>query len=261
MTRAQWLLPILIIALSMAGCNKSGPPAAGANPGNASENAPAEPVPPPPPRIPDASDWAVLAGLDNYEAACGGEDTFVSLGEPIEAIAKGLEGVMYNSEPLSDCSGMFHRVLKSIQERCPNHTTPAPEQARDTRDLARWYHFHGELVLVHDALAMSELIKPGAVLFYGHNAKRYEKFTADDLFGSPEKKGYIEHMGVVVRVERDAEGTITNYHLFHGRRTGKPSKITTWHVREKKPVHPPYGNGNQQWVAVARLLGPGTVKS
>ena len=251
---------LAVLLLTAPACSTPEPAVADPDPSTAdAANPEMDPSPDAPEAlVPGATDWQALAASDTYEVTCQNNDQLVSLGDPIPDIAKGLEGVMYNSEPLSDCSGMFHLVLERIEQQCPNHDVPEPSEARDTRDLAGWYHERGELILVDDALAMAELIKPGAVIFYGHNAKRYENFTAEDLIGTPEKKGYIEHMGVVVNVERDEAGTITNYHLFHGRSTGKPSKITTWHVREKKPVHPPYGNGNQQWVAVARIIGPGT---
>ena len=265
---------LLSACLFGAGCKDSPDPAVA----EVDPVTPSEPVElPPEPEapqvlVPAAMPWETLAQADTYEVTCSDEETLVSFNDKIRPIAESLIGVPY-SQPLgNDCSGMFHKALAKMQEACPNHETPTMSQARTTRDLARWYHEKGELILVHDVEEMAELLKPGAVLFFGHNRQRYENFTAEDLYGKRDAagnpamgengvpiKGAVEHMGIVVEVERE-NGVITNYHMFHGRYTGKPSAITTWHVREKKPTHPPFGNGNQQLVAVARLLGPGTVK-
>lgn len=42
----------------------------------------------------------------------------------------------------------------------------------------------------------------------------------------------IEHVGVVVSVDRDTSGEISGYSLFHGRSPGKPAGITDYHRRD-----------------------------
>lgn len=210
--------------------------------------------------IPVADSWERLANLDQYAAVCE-NNTLVELGGLVGPIASAHVGVPYNQAKGNDCSGMFHQVLSEVQTRCPNHTLPSLSEARSTRDLAKWYHEIGELVIVNNEEDMAELIKPGAVLFFGHSGKRYKRIKARELYGSKSRKGIVEHMGIVTGVERgivNGKDVVTNYHLFHGRYTGRPSAITKWHPMKETKEHPAYGNGDQQWVAVARILSPGS---
>jgi len=197
-----------------------------------------------------------LAALDAYRIDCGGQ--VIDLAGPVADIAAAIEdsSFLYATKPLTDCSGIFHRVLRKIKKRCPDQAYPPIETYRDTRDLARWYQEQGKLILVKDALAMADLIKPGAVLFFGQRKTKYTNFTAEDLF----KRGTgINHMGVVVRVHKDDAGHVVSYELFHGHgRPGKtPASTTNYHRRvPSRPSYPPLGNGNEQWVAFATLVGP-----
>ena len=273
--RYVWYGFLVAFCFTSMACQKNPEPAvAEVDPVPTEEVAELPPEPEPPKvLVPAAMPWEGLAELDMYEATCGDEETLVNIGEKIKPIAESLIGVPYSQELGNDCSGMFHKALAKMQSLCTNHTTPSMSEARTTRDLAKWYHEKGELILVDDVEQMAELIKPGVVVFFGHNRKRYENFTAEDLYGKRDAngnpardengvaiKGIVEHMGIVVDTVRE-EGVLTNYHMFHGRYFGKPSAITTWHVRAKKPTHPPFGNGNQQLIAVARLIGPGTVNT
>ena len=203
---------------------------------------------------PGSSTAAELASLSQYSADCGG--TLMDLGGPVQEIAAKIEAasLLYDTKPLTDCSGIFHRVLQAMKARCPGYDFPTPETYRDTRDLARWYHERGELILVRDALQDAELIKAGAVLFYGQRDTEYKDFTVEELL---QKGTGINHMGVVVRVHRDPEGKVVRYELFHGHGTkGKtPASTTKWHQRNPR-TGPPFGNGTEQWVAFARLVPP-----
>ena len=80
--------------------------------------------------------------------------------------------IVYNSEPLSDCSGMFIRLCKATQEQCPKSTFPNTKTNRSTRAIARWYYEQDNLTLIEDASSAGELIRPGAVLFYGKGGKK-----------------------------------------------------------------------------------------
>jgi len=202
-----------------------------------------------------ASDPTVLAKLDGYMIDCAGAR--IDLKTPVQEIAAALtaDSLMYNTKPLSDCSGIFHRVLNAMKQRCAGYDFPAIEKYRDTRDLARWYHEKGDLILVHEALKSADLIKPGAVMFYGHRDTLYANFNVEQILS---RRG-IEHMGVVVAVEKDAAGQVTGYELFHGQTYGKLASTTKHHLRKPtRPGLPPLGNWNQQWIAFARLLNPST---
>ena len=196
-----------------------------------------------------------LAGLDAYRIDCDGQ--IIDLAGPVADIAAAIEdsSFLYAVKPLTDCSGIFHRLLRRMQKRCPDQAYPPIETYRDTRDLARWYHEQGKLILVQDALASADLIKPGAVLFYGQRDSIYTNFTAEELF---QRGTGINHMGVVVRVHKDDAGQVTSYELFHGHgRPGKtPASTTNYHRRvPTRPSYPPLGNGTEQWVAFATLVG------
>lgn len=211
-----------------------------------------------PDEIPATSDPAVLAMVKRYKVDCAGKR--IDLADPVKEIAAAITAdlLLYDTEPLTDCSGIFHRVLQKMKQRCPAYDYPLPETYRDTRDLARWYHEHGDLILVQNALASAELIKPGAVLFYGQRDSVYKNFTVEKLFLP---KVGINHMGVVVKVDTNAAGETKSYELFHGygRKGITPASTTNWHLREPtRAAYPPLGNGREQWVAMARLLNPST---
>jgi hypothetical protein len=164
--------------------------------------------------------------------------------------------ILYGIGPLSDCSGIFHRVLQGVKRRCPSHEYPSLEHYRDSRDLARWYHKQGELILIRNALERPDLIRPGMVFFFGRVGAVYRNFTVKSLLS---RRDGIRHVGVVTRVHKDASGKIISYDLFHGhgRRGQTAASITRWHKRTPtRAGYPPFGNGRQQLVAAARLIQP-----
>ena len=158
----------------------------------------------------------------------------------------------YNSLPFTDCSGIFHRVLDSLRLRCPEQAFP-DKSYRSSRDLAKWYHEQGQLILVFDALNNSDLIKPGAVLFFGGSGAEWgDAFTLEQIVGP----GGINHVGIVTFVEKDSHGIVQSYRLFHGLRPGKAAQITHWHTRNpSREIYPPFGNGTEPWLAIAPVVG------
>ncbi len=193
----------------------------------------------------------VFLGYD--DSACAGD-----LVPAVQATVQGLEaqGILYGVGPLSDCSGIFHRVLKGVKKRCPDYRYPSLQRYRDSRELARWYHEQGELVLIGDAQERTDLIRPGMVLFYGRNGVDYTDFTVEDLVAS---RAGIDHVGVIVSVATDEDGEVSSYKLFHGhgRRGKTTASATNWHKREPtRASYPPFGNGRQQLVAAARIVRP-----
>ena len=162
-----------------------------------------------------------LAGLDNYMINCG--KNAIDLQAPVYEIATAISdsNFLYATKPLTDCSGIFHRVLNKMKSTCPENSFPDISKYRDSRDLARWYHEQGKLILIDDVFKHSKLIKPGAVLFYGQRAVEYKNFTAEELF---QRGTGINHLGIVVGVHKDENGDISQYELFHGH--GRPGKIT-----------------------------------
>ena len=122
----------------------------------------------------------------------------------------------------------------------------------------------GQFIPVHpediELKAYRDMIKPGMVMFYGRSQiKKKDSYKQRDM--NP-----INHIGVVVGVERDA-GDIVRYHLFHGLYTGKPSKITgpegdvstMNHERDystrtgKSRNYPSLGFADQHWIGIAPI--------
>lgn len=190
---------------------------------------------------------------DDGQVACKGD-----LISAVRATVAALEArsILYGIGPLSDCSGIFHRVLLGVKKRFPAYAYPSPGQYRDSRDLARWYHEQGELILVRNAVLQSDLIRPGMALFFGRGGTVYRNFTVKKLLS---RQGGIHHVGVVTRVYKDRAGQVVGYELFHGHgRRGRTAASTTrWHKRRPtRAGYPPFGNGRQQLVAAARIVRP-----
>lgn len=185
-------------------------------------------------------------------ASCNGGE---NLAVPLQQIANNIsaDSVWYdkdNPQNMADCSGIFHRVIDSLKKRCPD--VPIPTKAsRSSRSLAAWFHEQGRLTLIQDAAKNADLLKPGAIIFYGgKGAVAAGTLTIEELT----KPGGINHVGYIVDVERDASGTLTNYHLFHGQWVGKMASVTKWHKLDPgRANYPPYGNGSEPLVAVANF--------
>lgn len=204
------------------------------------------PQPPEPGDAPTAS--APRAAFSNYVVDCNYK--LLDLSGPVREIADSLEALnlMYSSREQADCSGMVHRVLQALKAQCESVETPSLAAARSAEGIARWYAERRELILIHDALAQADLIKPGAVLFFGQEQRVYRNLTAKQAFKA------IYHVGIVVAVEHDAEGRVVSYKMFQGRSPGKPAATTNYHWRQpSRPTFPAFGNGEQQWIAFARL--------
>ncbi|MCW5212656.1 hypothetical protein VU04_07070 [Desulfobulbus sp. TB] len=174
---------------------------------------------------------------------------------PLREVVTKLEekSLLYATEPLTDCSGIFHRVVLGLKAQCPAKEFPTVAKSRDSQALALWYHEHGKLQLIDNAVDSSDLLRPGAILFFGKNGFKYRDFSVKELL-LPQKG--IAHLGVVVEVHKNKAGLVEQYELFHGHgRKGKTTaSVTGWHKRKPtRTSYPPFGNGQQQWVAIASL--------
>lgn len=171
----------------------------------------------------------------------------------LQRLAKDYESqhILYRSIPLSDCSGMFHRLLQQMKEAFPAFVYPEVAEARSSRALAQWYYDRGSLHIVEDAAASGQLIKPGAIMFFGQIGKKYSQPTIEQLttYGVG-----IMHIGTVVDVEKDEQGNVIAYTMFHARGRGKPASHTRHYLRRPQTSGlPAFGNWRQQWVAVAYM--------
>ncbi|MEO0899470.1 MAG: hypothetical protein AAFY71_23875 [Bacteroidota bacterium] len=200
---------------------------------------------------------ADMGDMDAIMIKCGG--SAMSLANPLMDIANRLEAqnLMYDTEPFTDCSGIFHRVLDSIEKRCPDHLFPDPAQYRSSRGVGKWYDENNNYIVVRDPVAAASYIKPGAVMFYAGSSVDPKTIEKDALF----KQGGIRHVGVVVDVKTDDEGVIQSYTLFHGRTTGKVAAKTSYHaLKPSRSNYPPYGNGRDHWVGVASIASDKLMK-
>lgn len=215
-------------------------------------------VDPEPPVSPTAEATSAPAALPNG-SRCIGSDA--ELSKQLSLFAERLEAekIPYNNrepEKLSDCSGIFHRTARFVGGMCGQYAYPTPQTARDSRSLARWYYEHGNLAIVHDIMKQRDLIRPGAVLFFGGTGKRFNNPTPEEVT-APYPSGIIEHIGVVTEVKKDDAGHVNGYVMFHGRRPGVHAQRSHYHKLEPpRAGFPPLGNWNQQLVAIAYIMTP-----
>lgn len=158
----------------------------------------------------------------------------------------------YDQSTANDCSGTFIRLNQFLNNFCPNDYFPSFEKARSSRDLVQYYQEKGNLVLINDPLSADSLIKPGAIMFYTKSNRGGDLNIVPDSL-----QKFVNHVGVVYEVTTNDDGVVEKYSLFHGRNPKRGIGITTFHDRnpfsnQNKPY--PYGNGREQWMAVAPIL-------
>jgi hypothetical protein len=159
--------------------------------------------------------------------------------EVVQGVARSFDAqrLRYSSGALQDCSGMAHRMLRKLGGRCEGVDRPAVRKARSSRDLARWYAKRGMLTQIKRTEDADAALVVGAIAFY-----LAPRRSARGGFDG------VHHVGIVVDIERDAQGRVTQYSLFHGRRPGVPAGISSDHTRTRSP---PLGNGRERLFAVA----------
>lgn len=165
--------------------------------------------------------------------------------------------LVYSHELMQDCSGIFYRLLDEFaRKKCDGYQFPDPKSARPARMIAKWFYDNKNFLLVKDPMASRNLIKPGAVMFYGAPGRKYHDTGMEQL----SQQGGIFHIGVVTAVTRDADGNVIQYTLFHGRSTGTTAGRTFYHnVRGPSNLgQPVLGVGSQEWVGLSYLYTPKT---
>lgn len=165
--------------------------------------------------------------------------------------------LIYSRELMQDCSGIFYRLLDEFaKKKCDGYQYPDPKSARPARMIAKWFFDNKNFKLVKDPMVSRNMIKPGAVMFYGAPGKKYHDTGIEQL----SQQGGIFHVGVVTSVTRDADGNVTQYTLFHGRSTGTTAGRTFYHnIRGPSNLgQPVLGVGSQEWVGISYLYTPKT---
>lgn len=158
-------------------------------------------------------------------------------------------------DQLADCAGMFLRVCQFVQSTCDQYDYPKPTEARGSRSQARWFYDRSNLVIVKngndDAMAKRNLIKPGAVMFFGRSGQHYNDVTIDMV------EREVAHVGIVTEVKKDDAGNVIGYTMFHGRSKGKIAQRSFYHSIEPPRLgYPILGNWNQQWMAIGYVMTP-----
>lgn len=182
-----------------------------------------------------------------------------SLSLQLSLFAEGIErdSVMYdnkNSAKLADCSGMFLRVTKFVASKCNQYEYPQPNEARGTSQLISWYHNKKNLILIknnEDAFAKRNLIKPGAIMFFGRSGQVYNNVDIGIA------QSQVMHVGTVTEVNKDDQGNVIGYTMFHGRSAGKIAQRTFYHgLKPPRLGYPVLGNWNQQWIGISYIMTP-----
>lgn len=196
---------------------------------------------------------AVLAGNHGNNLICDKQE--VNLLEHILHYADSIHAkkIPYSQATANDCSGTFIRMNEYLNKFCPKSSFPSFKVVRSTRDLVKYYHDAKQLIFIKTPINSDSLIQPGAVMFYTHGGRGGKlEITPENM------QSLVNHVGVVYSVERDpTTGRVKNYLLFHGQNPTKGIGITKYHPREphgtsSKPY--PYGNGTEQWMAIAPIV-------
>ncbi|MCK6692411.1 MAG: hypothetical protein L6Q97_09930 [Thermoanaerobaculia bacterium] len=101
--------------------------------------------------------------------------------------------LIYSRELMQDCSGIFYRLLDEFaKKKCDGYQYPDPKSARPARMIAKWFFDNKNFKLVKDPMVSRNMIKPGAVMFYGAPGKKYHDTGIEQL----SQQGGIFHVGV-----------------------------------------------------------------
>lgn len=190
------------------------------------------------------------------------------IGEILTSIAENLEAkkLEYRSDLLQDCSGIFHQMKDSLQNRLPalggaEYQYPSSKNVRNTRQIADWFYKNNNLLIVEDAVASKNSIRPGSVMFYGKSNKTFTNIDIDmltDRKNNYTPNGAIMHIAVVTAVTTDKEGNVVDYTIMHGRNPRRhASRTGSKEIQSTRTKGlPPFGNWSQQLVAIANIATP-----
>lgn len=182
------------------------------------------------------------------------------------------QNLEYRSDLGQDCSGIFHKIKDLIQKRISDlgnseaYTYPSFAADRNSRQIAHWYYENGNLMIIQDAKASRNQIRPGSVMFFGRTEEKYSKpdinlLTNPGKFVHDGTNGKIMHIAVVTEVEKDEAGNVIKYTMMHGRNSKYPASRSAGNYDGPGGYKTafakfPFGNWNQQWVAVAQIATP-----
>lgn len=172
--------------------------------------------------------------------------------EPLTtSIANQLYGMKYSSNggAFRDCSGIFHRVIQTMEDACPNYLLIPPTKVRSSRQLAAWYTNRGTLTPMNNVLLQApDVLQPGAVVFFGGPNKRHKNVGYQAVVNN------TRHIGIVTSVQHNEAGELVGYQMFHGSSSHRKALYSQrYRHHPKNKNSPAFGNGNEQLLAVATL--------
>lgn len=190
------------------------------------------------------------------------------IGQVLTTIAENLEAkkLAYISSKMQDCSGIYHQIKDLLQDKLPSlakssgkYEYPSAATTRNTRQIADWFFKRGNLLIVQDAVASRNSIRPGSVMFYAKPGRKYQNIDIDmltDRNNNYTSNAAIMHIAVVTAVTTDAEGNIKDYTIMHGRNSrNHASRTGSKEVQSTRTKGlPAFGNWSQQWVAMANIV-------
>jgi hypothetical protein len=226
------------------------------------------------PETPVGGDMAsIMSSLGS--SSCSGRTLAATLNGIASSVEK--QQLLYAVKDLSDCSGIFHRVMQQFDAQCPGPQYPSMAD-RDTRAIAKWYADKRQIVWINKPLQQDNLIRVGAVMFFGQGGVQYAPSQLGTQVMYTNGKG-INHVGIVTKVKM-VDGHVDQYWMLHGHgqrgKTAAGVTSTTYedhsgvkkynnqnrnYVSRSNGPMTPYGNWDEQWVGVAPVLQPGQLAS
>jgi hypothetical protein len=196
----------------------------------------------------------LLGGCAQVETSTSNPSAQATTGSDLEPLTIGIANQLYgmryssNGGAFRDCSGIFHRVVQTMEDACPNLLIP-PTKVRSSRQLAAWYTNHGTLTPMKNALLQApEVLQPGAIVFFGGPNKRHKTVGYQAVVNN------TRHIGIVTSVQHNETGELVGYQMFHGSSSHRKAVYSQrYRQHPKNKNSPPFGNGNEQLLAVATL--------
>ncbi|MDW3650606.1 MAG: hypothetical protein R8P61_26255 [Bacteroidia bacterium] len=179
----------------------------------------------------------------------------INLSEPLNIIAHKItsDSLRYlGTTTLADPAGIMHRVIAELKKPAwfPNKEFPDSTEDREIGEIAKWYCERGQLVMIDDPLSASKYIKPGVLMFFGGKGEDLRDMSRTKLF----RRRGLTQLGVVCSVEKDEQGNVISYGLFHAQRPGMIAKITYQSRDNEGGDHLAYGYLNSQCLALAPII-------
>jgi hypothetical protein len=169
-------------------------------------------------------------------------------------------------DPAANCD--ISSAIRWMESQKIIYTQQPANEWRDCSELAKWYDDRKLFTPVfydEDAFAapanltqFRNKIKPGTVFWFSRKIPKFEDGKTS-LYKQP--GGAIGHMGTVVKVEKDNNGNVVGWTMYHGQNSRKHNGTTShkWAESGMRQRVPQGGYGTQRIVGFAPYLIPSNV--